>query len=367
MTKNDVWKRSGTGLFCYQPTGIYFARVRFGSKLYRRTLGTSDYQLARRKLAEFKHDLERTDARAGKTTLGAMVRRYEETTLAFRAAGTQDNKRMLLEKLRRTFFGIDSLPLRQIRPSDIAGWLARNCGGRSEAYFNDSLSTLRQILDLAVADRIIAESPALGLKYRKRSEPIRSTPTYEEFRAIVADIRSQTLNRERDVSGDFVEFMGLAGLGQAEIASLKRGDVDLKAGRLTIYRHKTATGFVVPLFPQLRPLVERLCEGKGHSAPLFPIREARKALENACKRLGFPHFTHRSLRRMFITRCIERGIDVKVIAEWQGHRDGGKLILQTYSHVSRPHSDAMAARLVADEDEPENIVHLPRQMAGTVK
>jgi hypothetical protein len=38
---------------------------------------------------------------------------------------------------------------------------------------------------------------------------------------------------------------------------------------------------------------------------------------------------------MFITRAIERGVDVKVIAEWQGHKDGGKLILDAYSHVNR--------------------------------
>ena len=45
---------------------------------------------------------------------------------------------------------------------------------------------------------------------------------------------------------------------------------------------------------------------------------------------------------MFITRAIERGVDVKVIAEWQGHRDGGKLILDTYSHVAPKHSARMA-------------------------
>jgi hypothetical protein len=57
---------------------------------------------------------------------------------------------------------------------------------------------------------------------------------------------------------------------------------------------------------------------------------------------------------MFITRCIERGIDVKVIAQWQGHRDGGKLILDTYSHVNPIHSQRMAALLTAEE--PENVV-----------
>ena len=39
---------------------------------------------------------------------------------------------------------------------------------------------------------------------------------------------------------------------------------------------------------------------------------------------------------------------MKVIAEWQGHRDGGKLILATYSHVRAMHSQRMA-QLMADE------------------
>jgi hypothetical protein len=57
---------------------------------------------------------------------------------------------------------------------------------------------------------------------------------------------------------------------------------------------------------------------------------------------------------MFITRAIERGVDVKVIAEWQGHRDGGQLILSTYSHVRPVHSQRMAQLLI--ESEPENII-----------
>ena len=94
---------------------------------------------------------------------------------------------------------------------------------------------------------------------------------------------------------------------------------------------------------KLRPLAEKLCKGKAHTALLLSITQARKALANACKRLGFPSFTHRALRRMFITRAIERGVDIKVIAEWQGHRDGSKLILATYSHVRPEHSNRMAA------------------------
>jgi hypothetical protein len=41
---------------------------------------------------------------------------------------------------------------------------------------------------------------------------------------------------------------------------------------------------------------------------------------------------------------------VKVIAQWQGHRDGGKLILDTYSHVRPEHSERMA-QLMTDVEE----------------
>ena len=131
------------------------------------------------------------------------------------------------------------------------------------------------------------------------------------------------------------------------------------AGQIITYRHKTSTGFAIPVFPQVRPLLERLCEGKAHDARVFKISDAKKALAGACRRLGYPPFSQRSLRRMFITRAIERGVDVKVIAEWQGHKDGGKLILDTYSHVNRVHSQRMAA-LMTDQ-EPENVIPITAQ------
>jgi site-specific recombinase XerD len=59
---------------------------------------------------------------------------------------------------------------------------------------------------------------------------------------------------------------------------------------------------------------------------------------------------------MFITRAIEKGVDIKVISEWQGHRDGGKLILDTYSHVNRAHSNRLAKLMT--EHEPENVIAL---------
>ena len=358
MISNHAWTKSkGSGLYRYNPTGQYFARVRFRGKLYRKKLDTADYELAKRKLAEFKRDLERTDATKGNTSFAKLLDDYAETLGG--ADSTKEDKRHIIAKLKETWFGVDTLPLRTVKPSQVTAWLSKYYGDKSASYYNSALTVLRDAFDMAVRDKIILESPASGLKYAKRNKPIRETPTFQEFNQIVADIRSQRFNADAKESADFVEFLGLAGLGQAEAASIKRSDVDLDAERIIVYRHKTDTGFAIPIYPQLRPLVEKLCAGKAHNAPLFSINQARKALTNACRRLDCQPFTQRSLRRMFIVRAIEKGIDVKVIAQWQGHTDGGKLILDTYSHVNPVHSQRMAQLMTSDE--PTNVISITAQ------
>jgi integrase len=354
MHSNGIWTKIKRehGLYRYEPTKQYFARVRFKSRLYRRRLGTDDLELAKRKLRDFRNDLGRTDVRKGNASLAAVLDNYALTLTGAESAVRK--KQALIEKIKATFFGASSLPLRTVKPSQVEAWLVKHYGCLGASAYNSALTLIRAALDLAVRDRVILESPAAHLRYKRRATPIRLTPSFEQFRVIVTDIRAQPFNRDAEDSGDFVEFLGLAGLGQAEASSIKRSDVDLDAGRIFVKRRKTGVGFHIPVYPQLRPLLERLCASKAHDERLFKIADARKALANACKRLKFPKFSQRSLRRMFVTRCIEKGIDVKVIAEWQGHRDGGRLILSTYSYVRRPHSDAMAQLMTTEE--PANVV-----------
>ena len=43
-------------------------------------------------------------------------------------------------------------------------------------------------------------------------------------------------------------------------------------------RHKTITGFPVPLYPQVRLLLQYLCEGRADNERVFKIADAKKAL-----------------------------------------------------------------------------------------
>jgi integrase len=353
-----TFQKVGECLYRYSSNGVYYARITSEGKQIKRSLATTDRDIARRELARFKDEQGQIDRSQGKLTLAELCDRYLKT-VGHQKPRTVERKTFIVARIKRDWPTGKLTQVAKIKPSDVDLWLSRYRFG--SASRNLHISCIKEVLALAVRDRIIPASPAAHLFSAKCEKPIRLTPTFEQFKAIIADVRAQRFNADAQESADFLEFLGLAGLGQAEVGSLTRADVDLEAGRIITFRHKTSTGFAIPIFPQVRALLERLCDGKLSGDLIFKLRDAKKALAGACRRLQLPPFSQRSLRRMFITRAIERGVDVKVIAEWQGHKDGGKLILDTYSHVNRVHSQRMA-QLMTD-GEPANVIAMPKGAA----
>jgi hypothetical protein len=136
--------------------------------------------------------------------------------------------------------GID-IEVRQIRPSHLDEWLALHEARLKNTSYNRYAGLVKQLFEIAVKDRIIAESPfeQVTTRWKKPQEPIRCVPTIEQFQAIVDEIRAQRYTRFAAPTADFVEFLGLAGVGQAEAASLTWGDVDWQNERISFRRHKT--------------------------------------------------------------------------------------------------------------------------------
>ena len=77
---------------------------------------------------------------------------------------------------------------------------------------------------------------------------------------------------------------------------------------------------------ELRTFLEKLKaeQNPEPSAALIPISSARKCLETACRKLGFPQYTHHDFRHFFATTCIESGVDIPTVSRWLGHSDGGR-------------------------------------------
>ena len=357
MSTSPSFEKIAECLYRNPSSRVYYALVKVKGKQHKRSLKTKDLAEAKRKLRDYRDELEVTAPGAGKVTVREVCQKYQRT-VKDQAASTRVNKEIMLKKAEQQW---GDLPVRNLKKSDILEWLASLDLGTS--WQNQHLRVIRAALRLAVDDGIIYRSPLEGVREKKVSRPIRATPTFEEFQAIVDSIRSQRLSDTAHESADYVEFMGLAGLGQAEASSLAWGDVNFDRGQIITYRHKTKQGFAVPIYPQVLALLEkrlkRATDLNGGKAPapdtkVFTMRDAKKAIESACSRLGLAHYSSRSFRRLFITTAIERGVDVKVIAQWQGHRDGGKLILDTYSHVRPVHSEQMAKLMTMEK--PVNVI-----------
>jgi integrase len=323
-------------LYRYTPTGMFYARFARHGIEHRRSLRTCDKETAKRELAALLRVEIAANPNERAITLAQLVDRYFDT-IRHLSRSSVKAKRGICFAIKHDWPGGSDVLIRRIVPSQMESFIARR--RLSGSHHNAFVTAFRQMFQLALDDKLIAESPAAALKWQKRKDPDRLTPDRAKFRALIGEVRRSA----SDDSADFLEAMGLLGLGQAELFALHRRDVDFSRNRIRIYRRKTSTAFEIPIYPQARALLKRLCNGKNADDRLFAIRDAKKAIAGACARLGFPNFTQRSLRRFFITNAIERGVDIKTIAEWQGHRDGGKLILSTYGHIRATHSDRMAA------------------------
>jgi integrase len=339
----------------------YYALVKLGGKQFKQSMKTKYLPEAKRELRAFRASLEVAKPSSGRVTVKSVCKTFR-ATFQDQSASTRQNKEIMLAKFEDQF---GTNLVRGLTKSGVLGWLASL--PYSTSWRNQHLRLIRGMLRLAVDDGLIFRSPLEGVKEKKVEKPIRHTPTKEQFQAIVASIRAQSAADTRGESADFVEFLGLAGLGLAEASSLTWADVDFDHSRIITFRHKTRAGFAVPIYPQARPLLEnrlalaiKIAGGQPSSgAKVFSVGDPKKAIEAACIRLGFvrldqegkklPLFSSRSFRRLFITTAIERGVDIKTVAAWQGHRDGGKLILDTYSHVRPVHSDKMAALMTLQE------------------
>ena len=79
---------------------------------------------------------------------------------------------------------------------------------------------------------MIGMNPAEGLKGERAPEKLKLTPTWEQFKAIVATIRAQPQSDTREESADLIDFYGRAGLGTAEAAGLLWQDVDFARSKI---------------------------------------------------------------------------------------------------------------------------------------
>lgn len=223
QSRRGAFQKVGECLYRYSSNGVYYARIKSGGKEIRRSLETTDRDIARRELARFRGEQRQIDRSQGKHTLAELCDRFLKI-IQHQRPKTVAQKTLIVQRIKEEWPTGALTQAAKVRPSDVDLWLSRYSFGPSSR--NLHISTVKALFAMALRDNVICHSPSDHLCYFKREKPIRKTPTFDEFKAIVADIRSQQFNPNAEESADFVEFIGLAGLGQAEASALRLGDID---------------------------------------------------------------------------------------------------------------------------------------------
>ncbi|MFN7138890.1 MAG: tyrosine-type recombinase/integrase [Limisphaerales bacterium] len=244
---------------------------------------------------------------------------------------------------------LDNMQLTKIKAEDCQAWAARFAAEKDEQYFNNTLGTLRAILEragLIGADNPAAKVKRIGVKPKQMQ-----LPEAAQFDAIVRRIETAGARQSKDCA-NLVRFLAYSGCRISEAQGVTWADVDLEKGEMRVKNAKrskasNAAEFrFVPIIPPMRNLLEKLAATNPLPTDrVCKIDDCEKSLTNACKKVGAPRITHHDLRHLFATRCIESGVDIPTVSRWLGHQDGGALAMKVYGHLRREHSVAMAQKV----------------------
>ncbi|MCX6979411.1 MAG: site-specific integrase [Verrucomicrobia bacterium] len=380
MSLSSQWKKSSVAnIVRYQPSGVYFARVRIGGKLIRQSLRTTILEVARPRLADLIGSArEQCDSTgriaAGRLTFGDAAGQYlaqvesnpelKPRPRLYRAA--------CLKAIRKTWPGIDELDVRRITKQDCMDWARRlrthgtrfRPKGASKAHtgisptrFNNTVATLRHVLGIAVEGGARHNNPAGDIPRARERKSELHLPSGAQFREFVRHIGTSGAAQAADCA-ELVRFLAFTGCRIGEVPHIRWSDVDWNAGELTVRgdpEHGTKTGEVrrVPLIPDARELLESMKAREADPAqPVLRLRECQKAMDRAARMTGMNRITHHDLRHFYATICIESGVDIPTVSRWLGHKDGGALAMRTYGHLRREHSIAQAQKVRFDPARP---------------
>ena len=374
---NDGAKRTQTwvatkvpNLFILKESGTYYGRVKLEGASYRKSLETTSFNVAKAALRDWLLAFKQP-AQDG-STLGSMVEPYfgwlaGEVLKGKITKSTVEYKTELLDSVRGwtapnpkpglpfvahpgTWPGFNPFKLEKLSEDVLATWLLKHRKAYSATRTNGAVTVIREIGDLAVRKKFLAEDPweraKKSLGYVKVTHSQLTLPEPSQVQQLRQEVYLRS-NRHGTFGAWTFDFLLFSG---ARIESAREACwEDVKWSEGQIYFRKAKRGaYYIPLFPQLKELLQKI-QAQRQPAPedrILPTASLAKVLTSACKSLagqGVPHLSHHDLRHLFATRCIESGVDIPTVSRWLGHKDGGALAMKTYGHLRQTHSQQQAA------------------------
>ena len=342
------WKQIGENLVRH-PGGNIYLRAKVNGKVVRKSLHTADIRTAKRKrdaeLEKIRHAASLGDDHIDTLAKALALEKARTLSKPKLKQATIDYYGKIFGKIEASLPGC--LSAADWTTDQARKWWTTHCkGNQSALHANNALSIMRRAMAAVVERGIRPDNPIRVLKRLKVPKTrIDDLPTEEQMDALLSHIRTQGA-RCADESAAMIEFLAWSGLRISEAQALRWENVGEQW--ITVTGGKTGTKNheirQIPVNSRLRAILDARRYAGGHG-PVFHILTPKRALEGACKKLGYRHMRIHDLRHWFTNLCIQRGIDVVTVAAWLGHKDGGKTLLATYAHHQKTHSLASAERL----------------------
>lgn len=355
-----TWQKSSVAnLYYYAPTGTYYARPRIKGKVKVKCLKTDKLSVAKQRLADFLKEEHRKaevmeNANSGKLTFGNAAETFKSRLEAAKNLKPR-SKAYRLERLKAllaSWPNLESCDIGKIRKHDCQEWAKRFGADSSATAFNNTVGTLRMILDIGIEFGACYDNPAKAIgKHRVRAKQL-ELPSQTKFAELLKHIESIRVGRTKSCA-DLIRFLAYGGFRKGEAERVTWADCDFEKELIRV-RGDAVTGTKnwevrnVPMIPEMKTLLEKLRASRPEAKltdGVMLVAECQGALNSGCKAVGVKRITHHDLRHLFATRCIESGVDIPTVAKWLGHKDGGALAMKVYGHLREEHSLGMAKKV----------------------
>ena len=352
-------------LLQYVSTGTYYARIKVEGKLIRRSLKANTFEEAKLMLHDFLVSHSEPEPERG--TVGQALKRYlrEINTAHDLKPNTKRYRRYCVKGLLSTWPGFRKAKVASITKDDCREWAARFSEEYDEQFYNNTLSTLRSILELSGLGR--DANPARKVKRLGVKPKELKLPELGEFNRMVELVETSGAGQAQHCA-DLIRFLAFSGCRISEARQVTFSDIDLSRGTIRVINGKRRMKDDKPLtrlvqiIPPMRDLLARLMKDDPKPADrVCVLGECEKSLARACKLVGVKRITHHDLRHLFATRCIEAGVDIPTVSRWLGHSDGGALAMKVYGHLRMKHSAEMAKKVSFSDEAPANVLPMPKE------
>jgi integrase len=373
-----TWQKTRKPNLLRHKSGRYYARAFADGKEFWKALDTSHLSVAQARLAEFlKEHRERVSNGKGeasaKLTFGQALKIHQQNqadNVTIKPA-TRHYWNQIFIALLKNWPGLADREIRRITKTECKEWAREFQKVTSPTRYNNTISGLRHVFEVAKEAGIVYGNPAETLvRVPVRSRQV-TLPSSNQFLQLVAEIGHAGAWCSQDCA-DFVRGLAFTGCRKSEAGNITWRDVNFNAGEIVVRGDpetatKNWTVRRVPLIPDASALFQQMHSERSSEpldAKVFRVRECQKALDRACKNVGIDRITHHDLRHLFATRCIESGVDIPTVSRWLGHKDGGALAMKTYGHLRREHSIAQAQRVTFAPDPAKHADVITFRVAG---